>query len=124
MTISCKYCGKQIEVPGENTNRLYCSESCKKKAYRAKKNGGFLVDQSKPRIQPEQCGKCQYGTKLENFWCCGYFEIMGHTRTSLHPEGLTSHCYEFTPKKRGRGKRGIRLHRPLLEGLEDEEDYG
>ena len=106
MTISCKYCGKQIEVPGENTNRLYCSESCKKKAYRA------------------QCGKCQYGTKLENFWCCGYFEIMGHTRTSLHPEGLTSHCYEFTPRKRGRKKRGIRLHRPLLEGLEDEEDYG
>lgn len=124
-TTPCKYCGKPIEILNEKRKvKQYCSDACCKRAQRARENGYIRPDLSKPLVPTEQCGKCHYGAMLENIWRCGYFEETGHTRTSLHPEGLTSHCYEFTPKKRGRKNRGIRInHQPWWAGLEDQEDY-
>lgn len=124
-TIPCKVCGKPIEVMEKQKKRMYCSESCRKKAFMAKKNGFLQQKLSKPLVPTEQCGKCHYGAMLENIWRCGYFEETGHTRTSLHPEGLTSHCYEFMPKKRGRKNRGIRIsHNPEYYRIMEENQYG
>ena len=122
MTIPCKYCGKPMEVPdNRKITKRYCSKNCQDRARRARENGYLSQKMSEPLVPTEQCKKCQYGTNLENIWRCGYFEIMGHTRTSLHPEGLTSHCYEFKPRKRGRKNKGIRINqRPFPE----DEDYG
>ena len=122
MTIPCKYCGKPMEVPdNRKITKMYCSKNCQDRARRARENGYLSQKMSEPLVSPEQCKKCQFGTNLENIWRCGYFEIMGHTRTSLHPDGLTRHCYEFKPRKRGRKNKGIRINqRPFPE----DEDYG
>lgn len=125
-TTPCKYCGKPMEVPdNRKTTKKYCSKICSEKARYKREHENLTKKMSDPLVDPEFCRVCQYGTNLENFWRCGYFEETGHTRTSLHPEGLTSHCYEFKPKKRGRKNRGIRInHQPWWAGLEDQEDYG
>ena len=55
------------------------------------------VDLTKTLVNSEQCKKCVFvGGSKEGLHYCRYHEIMGHTRTSLHPEGLTSKCHEFT----------------------------
>ncbi len=56
---------------------------------------------SKPLVSPAKCAKCVYRSGGEGKgYHCGYELITGHTRTALHPEGLTSTCYEFKQRQR------------------------
>ena len=58
-------------------------------------------DTSKQLVDPKWCRKCEYGAGGQfNIPHCGYMIKTGTTRTALHPEGLTSTCYEFKPKQR------------------------
>lgn len=57
----------------------------------------------------EKCAKCRFSCVFENKPLCNYFEVMGHTRTSLHPEGLTDDCREFQPRKRKRKPKAPRV---------------
>lgn len=60
-----------------------------------------VIKYSKPLVDPKLCAKCVY-SETDNVYgyCCGYLNKTGRTRTSLHPEGLTSDCKEFKPRKR------------------------
>ena len=59
------------------------------------------IDRTKTLVSPTVCAKCVFrgGGEGEGHYC-RYSEIMGHTRTSLHPEGLTSDCKEFVKKQK------------------------
>lgn len=58
---------------------------------------------SRPLVDPKLCAKCVYHENSNIYgFCCGYLTKTGHTRTSLHPEGLTSDCKEFKAKTRAR----------------------
>ena len=71
----------------------------------AKAGSGDTV--GKPLVDTKWCQKCEYGAGGEQGTpYCGYMLKTGTTRTARHPEGLTSTCYEFEPrKKRGRPKK-------------------
>lgn len=59
------------------------------------------VDLTKTLVSGDKCKRCvfRFGSE-EGLHLCNYFEIKGHSRTSLHPEGLTSVCHEFQPRQR------------------------
>lgn len=58
----------------------------------------------------EQCAKCQYSIRYaDTVQVCNHFDVMGQTRTSLHPEGLTDDCKEFQPRKRQRKPKAPRV---------------
>lgn len=65
------------------------------------------IDYSKPLVDLKKCAKCIYAAGGNTNIYCGYLNITGHSRTSLHPEGLTSDCKEFMPRKRGRPKKEV-----------------
>lgn len=60
----------------------------------------IAVDGDKPLVDRRKCAACAYGHGTGEAHYCGFLYIKGYSRTSLHPEGLTSTCYEFEPKKR------------------------
>lgn len=106
----CPNCGKPIrpELLRENKARKFCNRQCwseyneKKKALAEKQKVHRTLTPAK--TPEEQCQKCRYGGSIGGTWCCSYFEIVGHTRHSLHPEGLPDECQEFEKRKRGRPK--------------------
>jgi hypothetical protein len=53
---------------------------------------------SEPLVDIKYCRKCAYSLRYAKGYHCGYMFFTGHTRTALHPEGLTPTCYEFEPK--------------------------
>ena len=57
------------------------------------------IKYGEPLVDPKKCMKCKYG-HVDG--ACGYLDATGHSRTGLHPEGLTSDCKEFKAKKRAR----------------------
>lgn len=125
----CKMCGKSFVSTYMESK--YCSRECYAKARAAKvipptvrqpkpkqdkaaaeatAKAGASDNRSKPLVDTKWCNRCEYGTgdAYAKRNSCNYMNIMGHSRTSLHPEGLTSTCYEFKPRKRrGRRKQGI-----------------
>ena len=107
----CPNCGKTFAVyrDGIRLDRKYCSKACwrdfvaKKKAAKEKlaaETRGKIKPLSQTLVSQERCKKCRYHMKYGYLYHCGYVFCEGRTRTSLHPEGLTSTCYEFKPKKR------------------------
>jgi hypothetical protein len=116
---TCLNCGKKHTVPSANVapkkfcNRTCWREYCEKtrnKAAEALAKAGASDTGRKPLVDIGKCKRCVYGTGDEDSKACScnYFVIAGHSRTSLHPEGLTSTCYEFKPKKKpGRPKQNV-----------------
>ena len=103
----CPNCGKVFPtyVEGNRTERKYCSKECwraftEKRAklrYEAKHRHTALSDTLVPQ---KVCEKCKYHAKYGKLFHCGYMLYTDTTRTSLHPEGLTSDCKEFEPRRR------------------------
>ena len=111
--IICKNCGKHEIIPTHNshTDRVFCNKQCQREWWEkqrlAKKAKAAENDPSRkilswPKTPEEQCKRCEYGMYIGGVWCCGHFEIAGHTRNKLHPEGLPEECQEFMKKKRKR----------------------
>lgn len=114
---TCLNCGKSATLPSVScTPKKFCSRTCYReyiakhrtmpdtkprinKATSAPAKAG-ASDTSKPLVDPKLCRKCVYCVTQSNVKHCGYMLIKGTTRTALHPEGLTSTCYEFEPKQR------------------------
>lgn len=101
----CAYCGKHVVMEHNRGQRKkYCSKKCSsamwEEIHRGRKKGQKdKVTLSVPLVPVRQCAKCRYGLLVGRDICCAYFEIEGRTRTILHPEGLTSDCTEFKPRK-------------------------
>lgn len=105
---NCARCGEKQSV--EYTfggHPKYCS-SCRSIAYRENKNirgknGEGISNYYSPLVDLRKCGRCCYsqgGGKTGTI--CMYFELTGHSRTFLHPEGLTADCKEYTVRSGGR----------------------
>jgi hypothetical protein len=128
----CLNCGKSATLPSTScTPKKFCSRACYleyiakyktmpdtkpriNKATGAPAKAGASDTSRKPLVDIGKCKRCAYGTgdEYSNACSCNYFVIAGHSRTSLHPEGLTSTCYEFKQKKKpGRPKQGIVIKR-------------
>ena len=112
----CPNCGKPLrrELLLENKDRKFCNRACwreyhdKKNAEREKRKA-MIHKLSAQLVPPEQCERCRYGCSMGGVQGCGYFDITGHTRTSLHPEGLSGECQEFARKKRGRKPKSMTI---------------
>ena len=117
----CRNCGKR-EVYPRVTNRqhsVYCDKKCQREyqerrrtedAQKAKEKQRAKNALSLPKIPASQCAKCVYGLQIGGLWGCGYLFYMGHTRHSLHPEGLPDECQEFerrVVKRRRKSKKII-----------------
>ena len=114
---TCLNCGKKDVLPVTScTPKKFCSRACYleyiakyktmpdtkpriNKATGAPAKAG-ASDTSKQLVDPKWCRKCVYCVTQSNVKHCGYMLIKDTTRTALHPEGLTSTCYEFEPKQR------------------------
>ena len=114
--LTCKTCSKKFFHKKAETN--CCSEECRRayqsKIMRGKKYAPRIShvataapakagasDTGKQMVDPKWCRKCEYGAGGEQGTpYCGSMLKTGTTRTALHPEGLTSTCYEFKPKQR------------------------
>lgn len=123
---TCLNCGKRnfMDEEPNSTPRKFCDRKCWKE-YQEKKpgrngpaaRGRYL---SPTPVPPEQCEKCRFGILLGTCWSCGYFEIMGQTRMSLHPEGLSGPCQEFEiAKKKRNTAMTVKRSRPRSEVEED-----
>ena len=126
---TCLNCGKKAVLPVTScTPKKFCCRTCYREyiaKYRtmpdtkprinsrpqaAPAKAGASDTSRKPLVDIGKCKRCAYGTgdEYSKACSCNYFVIAGHSRTSLHPEGLTSTCYEFKPRKRpGRPKQNI-----------------
>lgn len=118
IAFDCAWCGKHVEMEWINGRRpRYCCTDCRKSAKNSinalarenrKKLKGLsrkqkIIEwrqrQKTPLVSTELCNHCQWGVYSQsNMWCCGYTEVHEHTRTSMHPGGLTSQCQEFTER--------------------------
>lgn len=114
----CRWCGKHMSYDWLNGRRpIYCCASCRKEANRAATREAIKSPErqkgrerkirleelrqqrAKQLAQTECCKQCKWGVLLQSHsWCCGYSDVNDHTRTSLHPDGLTEDCKEFTPR--------------------------
>lgn len=103
----CKNCGKkQTAWHVHGCEKMFCDRKCwseynqkhRKVAEQHKRINGLTP----PKTPESQCQKCMYGSQIGRTWGCSFFEIMGYTRHSLHPEGLPDECQEFERKRRGR----------------------
>ena len=111
----CPNCGKPIrpELLAENKDGKFCNRQCwreyhdKKKALAEKYKVSHTM--TRPKTPEEQCKKCRYGNNIGGTWGCSYFEITGHTRHSIHPEGLPDECQEFQRRKRGRKPKSMTI---------------
>ena len=120
----CLNCGKSATLPSVScTPKKFCNRNCYREyiaKYRkmpdtkprinsrpqAAPAKAGASDTSQQLVDPKLCRKCVYCVTQSNIKHCGYMFIKRTTRTALHPEGLTSTCYEFEPrKKRGRPKK-------------------
>jgi hypothetical protein len=130
---TCLNCGKKAVLPVTScTPKKFCCRTCYReyiakhrtmpdtkprinsRMQAAPAKAGASDTSRKPLVDIGKCKRCAYGTgdEYSNACSCNYFVIAGHSRTSLHPEGLTSTCYEFKPKKKpGRPKQGIVIKR-------------
>ena len=105
----CRNCGKREMYP-RVTNRqhsVYCDKKCqqewweKKRAEDAKKAAESRRAKnalSETKTDPMQCAKCVHGLLIGDRFGCGYMFFMGHTRHSLHPDGLPDECQEYERK--------------------------
>lgn len=115
---TCLNCGKKAVLPVTScTPKKFCCRTCYRE-YIAKHRTmpdtkprinsrpqaapakAGASDTSKPLVDPKLCRKCWYGVSQSGYTHCGYLLKTGTTRTALHPEGLTSECYEFKPRQR------------------------
>lgn len=107
----CPNCKKVFPVyrDGGRVERKYCSKKCWREfAARSKQENERKVRERRERhkilseslVPQERCAKCIYHLKYGYLYHCGYFLKTGELRTTKHPEGLTSTCYEFEPRKR------------------------
>lgn len=114
---TCLNCGKKAVLPVTScTPKKFCCRTCYReyiakhrtmpdtkprinKATGAPAKAG-ASDTSQQLVDPKWCRKCVYCVTQSNIKHCGYMLIKDTTRTALHPEGLTSTCYEFEPKQR------------------------
>ena len=114
---TCLNCGKKDVLPVTScTPKKFCCRACYleyiakyktmpdtkpriNRATGAPAKAG-ASDTSKQLVDPKWCRKCVYCVTQSNVKHCGYMLIKDTTRTALHPEGLTSTCYEFEPKQR------------------------
>lgn len=101
---NCARCGKPVRK--EFSRRYapkYCGPECCREAQKERERA--LRETRKP-LRPlplvpyKTCKKCRWGRihNKENM-SCTYMEHHDHTRTSLHPEGMTADCKEFEPRR-------------------------
>ena len=98
----CKNCGKKhTELHAKGPRKMFCDRKCWSE-YRKKEK-----TPTPAKTPEEQCVKCLYSHVYGKICGCGYYSIMGHTRHSLHPEGLPDECQEYEPKtpKRTRSRK-------------------
>lgn len=114
---TCLNCGKKDVLPVTScTPKKFCCRACYRE-YIAKHRTmpdtkprinsrpkaaakAVASDIRKPLVDIRQCKKCVFGVTQSGYIHCGYVLIKGTTRTALHPDGLTSTCYEFVQKQR------------------------
>lgn len=114
----CAWCGKHVELEWKNGRRpKYCCTDCRKHAKyalasiareernktrrlnRRQKIVQWQKAQKTPLVPVKHCERCQWGVwSQSNCWCCGYSDVHDHTRTSMHPGGLTGECKEFAER--------------------------
>jgi hypothetical protein len=103
---TCMNCGKvHVVKTASTTPKKFCNRECWRQhneKKRAAQHQTVRVTLSEPLIPSSQCEKCKYRLSLDGIWCCGYFDICGHTRTAMHPEGLTTECREFERRRQQR----------------------
>lgn len=103
----CPNCGRPSPW-----NRKFCCKACllkytEKQRQAAQEKAAKDAELRKVLVNPNQCHHCIYGYNYGGkIYGCGYMFIKDQTRTSLHPEGLTSDCKEFVPRN-SRWKRKI-----------------
>lgn len=115
IAFDCAWCGQHVELEWLSGRRpRYCCTACRKAAKNsidslARENRKKLKKLSRrqkiiewrqmqktPLVSTKQCDHCQWGVYSQsNMWYCGYSDVHEHTRTSMHPDGLTSQCQEF-----------------------------
>lgn len=59
-----------------------------------------VSDSWKPLVDQRRCAKCRWRHIYTHHFFCGYMFFHDHSRTSLHPEGLSADCKEFEPRQR------------------------
>ena len=112
-THQCPNCGKEIYAAKNGKMNIFCNQQCHveygAKKRKAKEEKAAEQARLRATLVPETlCRKCEYGFCFwTNHYACAHFEIRDKTRLSLHPEGLSADCKEFTPRKRKRKGRGI-----------------
>lgn len=104
-TYICQNCGKENVINREGSARKFCDKYCQKEYYARKEVAAAAArvaasDKRKPLVDNKQCRKCKYRYYGHDHYSCGFLFIKGYSRTSLHPEGLTSECHEFEPRQR------------------------
>lgn len=109
--VICKYCGTKKVYPNYRGHPTkFCDSKCQA-AWSAKNKRDQLAEKrnrqacrkySQVIMLEEQCAGCYYSGVVGGCVCCNYFEIAGHTRHSLHPDGLPQVCEEYKPKKKNR----------------------
>ena len=102
----CAWCGKHVALEEFRGHpQKFCCKRCCNKAYEARRGGKKQEPKERPGplVPLEKCEKCRFSSRpTGEYFMCAYHEIMGHSRTSLHPEGLTSDCKEYQPRRRSR----------------------
>lgn len=99
-------CGKLVQIETAFIRmRKYCSKACCKEAQKQKelekwKQRTIL---SKPLVPYKVCMNCKWSrVRNKENMSCTYMDRHDHTRTFLHPEGLTAECQEFEPRRKAR----------------------
>ena len=107
----CAACGATLYDRKQCDIRKFCNSKCQaayhaRKRQQAAEKAAEAAKRRKTLIPESQCRKCIYGCVYGGRFGCGYVFETGTPRLLLHPEGLTSECKEFTPKKRKKPRYG------------------
>lgn len=102
---TCKYCGKEHKnVLDSGYQKVFCNRQCWN-AHREQRKAEAPAkararDAAGPLVPPSKCRRCVYRIQIGTETGCNYLSITGHSRLSLHPDGLTPDCQEFKPRPR------------------------
>ena len=110
----CRNCGKELYVTSSGKMNIFCDRQCQLEygAKRKQEKAAEAAERARLRetlVPEKQCRKCKYGFDYGGRYGCGYVYVKDQSRTSLHPEGLSGDCKEYTPKKWRRKGRGITI---------------
>lgn len=112
---TCANCGKtQILTFREGRcSKKFCNTECMKEYWEKKRQADAdeakaaraeRTKQKRKIVPKSKCRQCKYSSLNRDDTICCYFELAGHSRLSLHPEGLNANCQEFAPRTKKRNK--------------------